>query len=203
MRMMRKEDGFTLVELMVSMSVMLLILAAVVAFNAAANKGSDVLERQSQFAKDVSSPMHVMDKAISQNVKILSSFTDPNTNITYTTTNLQSNTLVVRGPINPDTRKYKIQVFSAHSDRRLTENRFTVDSVSGTVARGVETVWSESVANVPESVPLFQIRDASNVATVTAAASNVVIKIVTSNTSRNIGNTDDLESERVVYFRNR
>lgn len=190
-------------ELMISLVIMLLILTTVAYFVNLAAKGNDAIERQTQFTQNISTPLHVMDKALSQNVALIPSFTDPYTNVTYTTTNLQSNSIVMRSPMNPDTRKFTIKAFMAQPDGGLVGMTWIVDSTTGAVSRGQRVVWSETNSNVARSVPLFQIRDASNVATTVAGAANVVVKIVTSNSSPQLSNTREIDSERVIFFRNR
>lgn len=203
MRQRAGDRGFTIVELAISMAIMLLVLTAVVFFANLIGKGNDAIERQDQFARNISTPLHVMDKALSQNVALIPSFTDPHTNITYSTTDLQSNTIVMRSPMDPDTRKFNIKAFIAQSDGRLVGITWIVDSTTGAVSTGSKVVWSETNSNVARSVPLFQIRDASNIATSVPNAANVVVKVVTSNTSSQMENTQEIDSERVVFFRNR
>lgn len=184
---LRSDKGISLAELLVTVSLMFVILSMAYMATDAIGKSNRVSQRQAQFAREVTTPLHVMDKVLSQNKALLHNGT---TNIS------DDYTLSTRGPVQPGTSQFRRYVYSAGTDGRLVERIYN-ETLSGTTSTLAKTnVWSTSNANRTQG-PMFTYIGPSGETTVPAGATSVLVRIWTVNEGKYYS------GERQIYFRNR
>lgn len=178
--------GFSLAELLVAVALLGMILAAVYAGVQVAQSGSRVATREAQFEQEVASPLHTMDKWLSQNKVLVSG---DNYGLTF------------KGPTDDITHRYNKYVVAAGTDGRLTEAVY-----AGNAATGVETLksrgtWSTSNVNRARAKYLFTYLDANGntlaPAAAPASARSVIVEVWASHEGR------DFSGKRQIFFRNR
>jgi hypothetical protein len=183
---MRSDTGFTVAELLVSVSLLMIVLTMVYFTVEAVEVSGRVTDRQSQFALNVTTPLHAMDKVLSQNKAIEngSGFTS------------DSYTLTLRSPVQPGTTTYTRHVYSAGTDGQLIERvyRGTLGSTSTTLIR--TKVWSKTNANRSKGAMFTYLGPDGSTSAPTDARSVIV----------NVWAGKDgqfYSGRRQVYFRNR
>jgi len=182
----RSEKGFTLAEMLVVVSLLMVILTAVYYVSAAVRVSGEVTSRQALFTHDISSPLHVMDKVLSQNKAIESSggFVS------------DAYTLTTRSPAKPGTSSYTRHVYSAGVDGTLTEKIYacTLGSATTSLVKTVE--WSENNANRVKG-SMFTYLGPDGQTTTPANARSVIVQVWVQHDGKYY------TGKRQVYFRNR
>jgi len=185
------DSGFTVAELLVAVALLGIIISVSFLAMQVVRSSNDVTERQAQFSRNVSTPLHVMDKVLSQNRAIENGGGRVSDAYTVTT----------RSPLNPDTSTYTRHIFSAGADGSLTERVWRVSVANGSEQLIKTNVWSTENANRAGGVvkgALFRYLDANGAtaADVTQARS-VLVEVWTENDGRYF------RDRRQIYFRNR
>lgn len=181
----RQDHGFSVTELMVVLSLIGVLLAAVYFTYSAIGIGNAVAMRQASFAYDINEPLQVMDKALSQNTSLENGG------------GLVSDgyTITVRGPQDAVTNISKRQVFSAGTDGRLTEHRYEITAGGVVTDKGIREMSALNSNRVKG--PMFKYLDSSGNTTTTVGARAVLIEIWVTNEGKSYS------AARQVYFRNR
>lgn len=178
----RDDKGVTLTEMLVVTLLMGIVLAIVYLGIQFGYRATAVAETQSQFARNVTAPLTVMDASFSQRVPMAGFTMDP-----YTAT--------VRLPADYRPGTIEEHTFSANTDGTLTQQIYRITGTTRTLVRTV--TWSRENANRAANVPLFTYFNGSVAATNAALVNNVVIRVAT----RRDGQT--FSDARRVFFRNR
>jgi prepilin-type N-terminal cleavage/methylation domain-containing protein len=183
----RRDEGFSVAELLVALSIMGIIMVVMFMATQVVDVGGKVTRKQSAFTRDISSPLHVMDKRLSQNKAI-------ENNATYISNAYQ---ITSRGPLNPTTKKYRRHVYAVDSLGRLVETTYEVAWGAAPVKVN-EYTWTDRNANLRLAKgPVFTYLDASGVTTVPAGARSVLIELWSE------VDGDYMVGRRQVFFRNR
>jgi len=182
----RSDRGFTVAELLVAMSLLMIILSMVFYAMQAVQISGEVTDRQSLLARDITTPLHEMDKVLSQNKALENGggyLSD-------------GYTLTARGPVTPGTTSYQRYVYTAATDGTLTERvyRGTLGSAGSTLER--TRVWSNNNSNRAKG-PMFTYIGPSGETTVPAGARSILVQVWARADGR------DYSGRRQVYFRNR
>lgn len=182
----RHDSGFSVAELLVSISILMIVLGMVYYAVQAIQVSAQVSERQAQYANEIANPMHGMDKVLSANKAIENAngfVSDPYTLTTRTT--------VVQGA-----NSFQRYVYTANEDGTLTENvyRQALGSNTSTLLRS--RTWTEHNAN-REMGPMFTYLGPSGETTSPATATSVVVKIWSKN------GDEYFSGSRQIFFRNR
>lgn len=182
----RSDRGFTIAELMISVTVLLFVLSSVYFIVGMVNAAGDVTDRQTLLVREVTTPLHVMDKVLSQNKAIENSGSSVS----------DAYTLTARSPVDPATHTFTRHIFTAGTDGRLTETVYSqaVGSSTQTLVRNVE--WSTHNTN-RTSGPLFSYVGSSGESTPAAQARAVIVQIWAEEEGRSV------TGKRQVFFRNR
>jgi len=180
------DDGVSVAELLVTISILLIVLSMVYFALEAINVSADVTERQTQFAQEIANPLHGMDKVLSANKAIENSggFTSD----AYT---LSTRTSVLEGQ-----NAFQRYVYSANADGTLTERTYRQELGSMTVTLLRDRTWSTSNAN-RERGPMFEYLDAAGQPTSPTAARSVLVTVWSKNGERYVS------GKRQIFFRNR
>lgn len=180
------DKGISVAELLVSVSLLFVILSMAYMATDAVNRSNKVSDRQAQFAREVSTPLHVMDKVLSQNKALLNGGAYLSDNYTLTT----------RGPVTPGTTQYRRYVYSAGTDGRLVEQVYS-ENIGSAASTLIDTnVWSTTNANRLKG-PMFTYLGPSGETTIPAGAKSILVRIWTVNEGKYYS------GERQIYFRNR
>lgn len=180
------DGGFTSTELLVVLALMGVVFS--VGFSAVqlVSASSRVGETQSVMAREVATPLHIMDKVISQNKQIYN--TSPWVSDGYN--------LIVRNPKAPTMTAYTVYSFSVTSDGRLIQRNYNQATLTSQPTFTSSRVWSTHNANVAKGVPVFTYM--SNGATTTPTAANTVVVTLWAQS-----NGKEVSSSRQIFFRNR
>lgn len=185
--MSRSEEGFSIAELLVTVTVLFLVLASVYFIAGAVQASGRVTDRQTTLIRDVTTPLHEMDKVLSQNKAIENSggFVS------------DAYTLTARTPVTPGTNVFYRHIFTATSDGKLTENvyRQVIGQTTQTLVRS--SVLSTKNSNVSRGGAMFTYLGASGETTPAAQARSVIVNISVDTDGRN------QSGQRQVFFRNR
>lgn len=171
---------------MVTVSLLFVVLGLVYYSMDGIQRSSVVTERQSQFAREVTTPLHAMDKVLCQNKALLNGGA-------YLSDGYQ---ITARGPVTPGTNNFRRHVYAAGTDGTLTERVYDEQLGSATSTLVRTKVWSTSNANRVKG-PMFVYLGPSGETTIPAGARSVLIKVWTVNDGRYYS------GERQVFFRNR
>lgn len=187
------DDGFSVAEMLVCIVLLVMVLGVVFVSTEALRAGADVTERQAQFSRDVATPMHVLDKVLSDN-KALEH--DPLNGLVC-----DQYRLTMRSPKVPGSNTIERHVFWVRSDGRFTQEIITL-STTGVVQSRRTVVWTKTNSNVAKGRPAFVYRapnaaGTSEETTIPPAARSVVIELWTSSDGM------DYSATRRVFFRNR
>lgn len=190
---LRSEKGFTLTELVIVLSVMGFLISAVYMFVQAIDVGQDVTNRQVQFSNDIATPLHRIDKFLSQNTKV------ENNGVQIS----NGYTLTAKGPMDPDSYVYERRTFNVSTDKKLTESVWKINGRTGAVISQRVNVLSTSNAN-RERGQMFRYMDASGETTTSPiGAASVEVEVWSENQSLQLNNMKYFHSKRLIYFRNR
>lgn len=181
MRRYSEETGFTLAELMVVLAVLGVIIAATYAGLLVAQGGTNIATREAQLEQEIGSPLHTMDKWLSQNTTIEAG---------------DAYSLRFRMPLDPVTYTYRRYVVSADTTGRLGYVAYSVD-MNGVATQVGSGAWSTANANRTTSTPLFSFVNADGSASTPSSATAVIIEVRAEHDGRT------LYGKRQVYFRNR
>lgn len=184
----RGDKGFSVAELLVGMAIMSLVTVVMFMATHVVDVGGKVTREEATFARDISSPLHVMDKSLSQNKAI-----------EHNGTTFISNgyTITARGPLDPTTKRYRRHVYSVDSTGRLIETTYEVRWGQAPV-RINQYTWSEKNANLRKGKgPVFTYLDQSGQTTAPAGARSVLIELWSEIDG------DYMVGRRQVFFRNR
>lgn len=189
----RRDEGFSVAEMMVCMVLLLVILGVVFVGAEALRAGADVTERQAQFSRDVATPLHAVDKAVSQN-KALEH--DPLNGLVC-----DQYRLTMRMPKKQGANFYTRHYFQARSDGRFTQEIVSYN-LTGTVLSRRLIVWSRTNANVAKGRPAFVYRapnaaGTSEETTVPPGARSLIVELWSTKDGV------DYSATRRVFFRNR
>lgn len=182
----RNEQGFTVTELLVSMSLLLVLLSMTYYAVEAVQASGRVTDRQVRLAQEVTTPLHAMDKVLSQNKAIEngSGFVS------------DAYTLTTRSPVQPGTTSFTRSVYTAGTDGRLIERVYRGSMGSGTTTLLRTKVWSTSNTNRTKGA-LFTYLGPSGETTTPAAARSVIIQVWAADDGK------EYRGRRQVFFRNR
>jgi prepilin-type N-terminal cleavage/methylation domain-containing protein len=183
---LRSDKGFTVAELLVSMSLLLIVLSMVYYSTQAIEISGRVSDRQALFSRDISTPLHTMDKVLSQNKAIENSGGTISDGYTLTT----------RTPVKPGTNVYHRYVYSAGTDGRLTERVYRMNTGSTTATLLRTKVWSDANANRARGA-MFTYLGGSGETTAPANARSVIVQVWATTDGRYFS------GRRQIFFRNR
>lgn len=182
----RSDRGISLAELLVTVSLLFVVLTLVYFSVDTLTRANDVTDRQAQFARDIATPLHAMDKVLCQNKALLNSGTNVSNEYQIT----------ARGPVTPGTNKFRRYIYAAGTDGRLTEQIYDEQLGSSTSTLVKTNVWSTANANRVKG-PMFTYLGPSGETTIPAGARSVLIKVWT------LHEGQYYSGERQVFFRNR
>lgn len=182
----RSDRGFTLPELLVTISLLFLLLGAVFFALEGIEVSAQVSDRQAAFARDVSTPLHAMDKVLCQNKAILEGSGQVSDGYTLTS----------RSPVGYGTGSFTRHVYTFDEQGRFIEYvyRHTLTSTTATLIR--TKVWSTNNGNRARG-PAFTYLGADGNPTTPSAARSVVVEIWAEHEGRYYS------GRRQIYFRNR
>ena len=183
----KSEQGFTIAELMVSVTILLIVLSMTYYAFEAVHASAAVSERQSQFAQEIANPMHGMDKVLSANKAIESAGGFVSDDYTLTT----------RTTVIEDENAFKRHVYTANEDGTLTESIYRQNLGSNTVTLLRSKTWTENNANRELGEPMFTYLDADGAETTPSSAMSVLVKVWVKNDDKYFSGS------RQIYFRNR
>ena len=178
----RNDSGITLAEMLVVTALMGFVLAVVYMAVEFSYRSTAVAEAQSQFAREVTAPLNVMDMSISQRVPLAGWTMQP-----YTAT--------LRMPADYRPGTIEEHTYSATTAGTLVQEVHRINGVTRTLVRTV--TWSRNNTNRARNVPLFSYFNGSVNATNVALVNNVVVRIETRADGR------DFSDSRRIFFRNR
>lgn len=182
----RSDRGISLAELLVSVALIFVVVAMAYMATDAVQKSNAVSNRQAQYSREVATPLHVMDKVLSQNKALLNAGAYISNDYVLTT----------RGPVQPGTTAYRRYVYRASTDGRLTEQIYAENIGSATSTLIKTNLWSSNNANYAKG-PMFTYLGPSGETTIPAGANSVLVRIWTVNEGKYYS------GERQIYFRNR
>lgn len=181
--MWRSDEGFTLTEMLVVVTIMGVVLAAAIAAASIVESSNEVTIRQAQFSSDVSSPLHVMDKAFSQNTTITAG-------TAYSVT--------MQMPRETGSTTYKRYIFEATTAGQITQSVYQVSNSTGIATLANTHVWSSNNVNRSGNHALFTWIKADGTQTnLPSQANSVIIEVFTDNDGH------EFTGKRQVFFRNR
>lgn len=163
MRRLRDDSGLSLAELIVVVALMGVVLSVVYLGIRFAYRAQDIADTQAQFAKDISTPMRVLDQSFSQ------STTPPFGTVA------EPYHVRVRMPAEYVPGQTIEHDYSATSDGRLVQTVYKTVGTTTSVVRQV--TWSRNNANRSLGVPLFTYYEGSAASTSAVAADSVMIQI--------------------------
>jgi prepilin-type N-terminal cleavage/methylation domain-containing protein len=178
-----EDSGFTLAEVMVVLLILGVLMTAMYAGLHVAQGGVNIAMREGQMQQEIGSPLHIMDKWLSQNQLI--EFGD-------------GYTLVFHSPTDALTHTYLRYVIGVDGAGKLTDTVDLIDISTGTVTRQSSGVWSRTNQNRALSKPMFTYYDESGMTTTTVTAARAVSVEIWSKTDGRL-----ISGKRQIYFRNR
>lgn len=187
------EAGFTLAELMVVMTIMGMVMAAVYGGLSLTNRSNEIQRRNSFVATSIAGPMQVMDVVLSQNTVI-----DPGSGDYVVSCLTDQNNDNVR----------ERHVFRADADGTFSEAVYVVASDGSNVSLQRSTVWQDATTepptrnvNVANAKPVFAYyhRDAAGALQVATPEDATEVTIFLEATYDGEAYSDS----RRVLFRNR
>jgi prepilin-type N-terminal cleavage/methylation domain-containing protein len=184
---LKSEQGFTVAELMVSVTILLIVLSMTYFALEAVSVSADVSQRQSQFAQEIANPMHGMDKVLSANKAIESAGAFVSDDYTLTT-----RTTVIEGE-----NAFQRYVYSANEDGTLTERVYRQELGSATSTLLRTRTWTENNTNRELGEPMFTYLGADGAETSPASALSVLVKVCVKSDDKNFSGS------RQIFFRNR
>jgi prepilin-type N-terminal cleavage/methylation domain-containing protein len=189
MRAFRKDDGFTLSELVAALGLLGVILAATWAGFQASHNYSRLSDRQGWFAREVSSPLLQIERVMQQQYRI-----DP----TYPGVTPYRIKCETDADNDGNREVWEIQ---ATTDRRLVISSAEIRQ-DGSYERAPSTyAWSTHNHNVQTGTPLFRFYDKAgslitNLGDVPSKATRVVVTVVT------VYDEKQFSDSKTVLFRN-
>lgn len=181
-----RDAGFTIAELLVSVSLLFIVLGMVFITVEGISTANATTERQSKIAREISTPLDIIDKVLSQNKALENGGA-------YLS---DAYTISARSPVDPRTQRLTHHIFSAGTDGRLTETVYTQAAGSPSTTLLRTTVWSKSNANRTQG-PLFTYLGPSGETTAPAVARSVIVKMWVKDGDRYVFGA------RQIFFRNR
>lgn len=180
------QEGFSLTELMVVLILMGVLFAASYAGIMATYQGREVSDRQAYFAREVSTPLSVSEKILSQAITI---------------ENAGEYTLTVLTDRDND-KVLERHTFTVDAQGRFVQEIWLTNSARVNTSHVDTNIWSTNIVNIAESQPLFyyygsdlaRIEDMALVADdVRSVDLNIAVKY------------DDVvfRGSRTIFFRNR
>lgn len=181
------DDGMSVAELLVAVTVLLIVLGLTYYGVQAIQVSGKVTERQAQFATEISTPLHEMDKILSQNKVIENSGTRLSDGYKIT----------VRQPTAPGTSNFERHVFQATTDGKLVHTVERQNLLSGAVTPLRTRIMSTRNANRTQGELFRYVAGASGTPTTPVGADSVIVTIFTVNEGQYFS------GERRIFFRNR
>ncbi|MDA3935493.1 MAG: prepilin-type N-terminal cleavage/methylation domain-containing protein [Actinomycetota bacterium] len=181
-----RDDGFSLTELLVVLTLMGVLFAVSYGGILATYKGREVSDRQAYFASEISTPLSVSEKILTQAISIES----PGDYTITVLTDRDNDNVVER------------HTFTADAQGRFTERVWLTDQFRNNTSLLDSNIWSTSNVNVAEGQELFYYYDSAdqritNMASVPADARYVILNI-------SVEYDEDIFGDsRTVLFRNR
>jgi type II secretory pathway pseudopilin PulG len=181
---MRLSDdrGISLTEMLVVTVLMGFVLAVVYMGIQFSDAARAVADTQSQFAREVTAPINVMDASLAQRVPLAGWAMEP-----YTAT--------LRMPADYAPGTILEHTYTANTNGTLGQQIHRVNGATRTLVRTV--TWSTTNANRARNIPLLTYYNGSVNATNVALVDNVVVRVVT------VRGGQEFSDQRRVYFRNR
>jgi prepilin-type N-terminal cleavage/methylation domain-containing protein len=183
---LRNDKGFTLPELLVGMTLMVLLIGIIFFAVQTIEVSGKTTQRQAIVAREISTPLHAMDKVLCQNKAILNSGSDVS----------DAYTLTVRSPVAYGTKDFTRHIYTVTTDGKLMETvyRHTLNATGATLLR--TKVWSDSNVNRSKG-PAFVYLGSDGLPTTPQTAASVTVELWASNDGQ------VFSGKRHVYFRNR
>jgi prepilin-type N-terminal cleavage/methylation domain-containing protein len=180
---LRDDSGLSLTELLVVLALMGMVLATVYLGINFGYRAQAVAETQTHFAKEISAPLRVMDKAFSQS-------TVPPTGTAY-----NEYLVRLRMPIDHVPGRIIEHEYEATADGRLLQRVYQISGANRTLLRTV--TWSKTNTNRAVGQAMFTYFRSTTPTTNVVAANNVLITLTTEYGGQ------VYRDRRRVFFRNR
>lgn len=179
----RDDSGLSLTELIVVTALMGFVLGVVYLGQQFAYRAQDVADVQSRIARDISTPIRVLDKSFSQSL------------VPPFGTAVEPYHVVLRMPVDYMPGQTYEYDYMATTDGRVVQTVYRISGTSRTVVR--QATLTEANANRALGVPLFTYYEGSDVTSNVITADSVVLEMCT--TQKGVTYRD----RRRVSFRNR
>jgi len=182
----KRQEGFSLTELLVVLTLMGVLFAASYGGILTTFKGREVSDRQAYFAREVSTPLLIAEKILSQAITI-----EDAGDYTLTVLTDRDNDKVMER-----------HIFTVDAQGRFIEEIWMTDSTRDNTALLDRNVWSTNIVNVAKSQSLFYYYDGDltridDVSLVSDEVKSVDVNIAVEYDGEVFRGT------RTVFFRNR
>lgn len=178
----KDDSGLSLTELLVASALMVLVLGAVYLGLSFAYSAQHVAEDQAQRAREITSPLNMMDMSFSQSIPVAG-----------TVANAYSAT--ARMPADYSPGKTIEHVYAVASTGELTKSVYTIIGTTKTLQS--RYILSESNVNMAKGRPLFRYLASGTATSSVNTADSMVIDLYVVNGGK------EYSDSRTIYFRNR